>query len=90
MPKDHHHLTRPERCRIYALGKSGLSRGAVARRPGRCPSVMSREIRRNGGERGYRHARAQRRAKVTERLEEGWSPERISGRLAAGGPGDDR
>ncbi len=107
MPKDYHHLTQPERCQIYALRKSGLSQGAVARQLGRCRSVISREIRRNSGERGYRHAQAQRKAeerrraassvpgkltperwaKVTERLEEGWSPERISGRLRLEDPG---
>ena len=107
MPKGYHHLTQPERCQIYALRKSGLSQGAVARQLGRCRSVISREIRRNSGERGYRHAQAQRKAeerrraassvprkltperwaKVTERLEEGWSPEQISGRLRLEDPG---
>ncbi len=67
MPKGYHHLTQPERCQIYALRKSGLSQGAVARRLGRCPSVISREIRRNSGERGYRHAQARRKAEERRR-----------------------
>ena len=62
MPEGQRHLTHPGRCRIHATGKSGHSNGAIARRPGRSPSSVSREIRRNGGARGYRHAQAQRRA----------------------------
>ncbi len=67
MPSGYRHLTHPERCRIYALGKSGLSQGAIARQPGHRPSVISREIRRNSGDRGYRHAQARRRAEERRR-----------------------
>ncbi len=101
MPEGYRHLTFDGRCRIYALGKSGLSNGAVARRLGRAPSTVSRELRRNAGGRGYRHRQARRKAtgrrsdassvprKLTEerrervvaKLAEGWSPERIPGRL---------
>ena len=101
MPEGYRHLTYAERCQIHALMKSGHSNGAIARQLGRSPSSVSREIRRNGGARGYRHAQAQRKAEarrvaassvprrmtpdlwrmVEERLAEGWSPERISGRL---------
>ena len=83
------------------MGKSGLSDAAVARRPGRDRATVWRGVRRNSGERGYRHAQARRRSEarrcaapsvprrmtpelwrmVEERLAEGWSPERISGRL---------
>ncbi len=65
MPEGYRHLTFDGRCQIYALGKSGLSNGAVARRLGRAPSTVSRELRRNAGGRGYRHRQAQRKA--TER-----------------------
>ncbi|MCY3994554.1 MAG: hypothetical protein OXF07_00275, partial [Rhodobacter sp.] len=83
------------------MGKSGIPDAAVARRPGRDRTTVWREMRRNPGERGYRHGQAQRRAEarrraapsvpgkmtpelwrmVEERLAEGWSPERVSGRL---------
>ena len=101
MPEGYRHLTHPGRCRIHAMGKSGLSDAAVARRPGRDRTTVWRGARRNPGKRGYRHAQARRRSEarrraapsvpgkmtpglwrmVEERLAEGWSPERISGRL---------
>ncbi len=107
MPEGYRHLTFDERCRIYATGKSGLSDGAIARRPGRHPATISREIRRNGGGRGYRQGQAWRKAtgrrsgassvpgklteerwaKVVAKLEEGWSPEQVSGRLRLEDPG---
>ncbi len=62
MPEGYRHLTFDERCRIYATGKGGLSNGAIARRPGRHPATISREIRRNGGGRGYRQGQAWRKA----------------------------
>ncbi len=62
MPEGQRHLTHPERCQIHALMESGLSGGAIARQLGRSPSSVPREIRRNGGARGYRHAQAQRLA----------------------------
>ncbi|MFE9975651.1 helix-turn-helix domain-containing protein [Streptomyces hirsutus] len=39
----------------------------IARRIGRDPSVVSREIRRNGSQRGYRAPTAQKRAAVRRR-----------------------
>ncbi len=73
MPKGYRHLTFDGRCRIYATGKGGLSNGAIARRPGRDPSTISRELRRDGGGRGE--------------AGEGWSPERVPGRLRLEDPG---
>ncbi len=61
MPEGQRHLTHPGRCRIHAMGKSGLSDAAVARRPGRDRTTVWRGARRNPGERGYRHGQAQRR-----------------------------
>ncbi len=107
MPEGYRHLTFDGRCRIYATGKGGLSNGAIAGRPGRHPATISREIRRDGGGRGYRQGQAwrkatgrrsgassvpgklteERRAKVVGHLEEGWSPERIAGRLRLEDPG---
>ena len=48
-----HHLTRDERCQIYALRKRGVSFRGIARDPECSPSTISREIRRNSGRRGY-------------------------------------
>ncbi len=107
MPEGYRHLTFDERCRIYATGKGGLSDGAIAGRPGRHPATISREIRRNGGGRGYRQGQAWRKAtgrrseassvpgklteerwaKVVAKLEEGWSPEQVPGRLRLEDPG---
>ncbi len=107
MPEGYRHLTFDGRCRIYATGKGGLSDGAIAGRPGRHPATISREIRRNGGGRGYRQGQAWRkaterrsgassvpgkltegrRAKVVAKLEEGWSPEQVPGRLRLEDPG---
>ncbi len=62
MPSGYHHLTYGERCQIYALRKSGLSDLAIARQIGRDRTTVWREIRRNGGGRGYRHLQAQGKA----------------------------
>ena len=56
------HLTPVERGKIEALFKQGLSQAAIGRELGRCRSVISRELRRNGGVRSrYCAARAARR-----------------------------
>jgi len=64
MPKGQRHLTHPGRCRIHALGKSGLSGAAIARRPGRDRTTVWREVRRNPGKRGQRHGQAQGKAEA--------------------------
>lgn len=60
------HLTQEERYQIYALMKAGLLQTQIASLLGRSPSTISRELRRNRGQRGYRprqaHERAQQRA----------------------------
>ncbi|MYA88139.1 MAG: helix-turn-helix domain-containing protein, partial [Boseongicola sp. SB0662_bin_57] len=53
MPKGYRHLTYEERCQIHALRKSGLSDAAIARQLGRDRTTVWREVRRNGGLRGY-------------------------------------
>lgn len=55
-------LTEGERNQIYALLKEGFSNIAIALRLKRSPSTISREIKRNTGERGYRPKQAQSRA----------------------------
>ncbi len=55
MPNGYHHLTDADRCQIHALKASGYSLRAIAREMNRNPATISRELRRNSGERGYRH-----------------------------------
>jgi IS30 family transposase len=64
MPKGYTHLTRDERCQIYALKKSGMSTGGIARVVGRDPRTIRREIVRNSGERGYRFKQADEKARA--------------------------
>ena len=55
-------LSMAEREEISRGMAAGVSLRSVARRLGRAPSTISREIRRNGGERRYRAAAADKRA----------------------------
>ena len=95
-------LTPDERGEIMIGLRSGESIRSIARRLGRRPSVILREIRANSTEdaryqsywahnRSERRRRASRqreriadrqiRSYVHEKLEEGWSPEQIAGRI---------
>lgn len=56
------HVTELERYQIEALLAAGWSQKAIAARLRRHPSTLSRELRRNRGQRGYRPAQAQRKA----------------------------
>lgn len=56
------HLTQEERYQIYVLNKAGHDQGEIARLIGRSESTISRELRRNRGERGYRPKQAQHMA----------------------------
>jgi len=60
------HLTKEERYQTWALRGAGLGIREIARRLDRSPSTISRELRRNRGQRGYRckqaHRLAQQRA----------------------------
>ncbi len=58
MPKGYYHVTRDERCQIYALKSTGLSLRKIALMLGRSVSTLSREITRNTGGRGYRFEQA--------------------------------
>ena len=62
MPKRCRHPACEEGGRIHVLGKSGRSNPAIARLLGRDRTTIRREVRRNGGGRGYRYEQAQRRA----------------------------
>lgn len=51
-------LTYEQRCQIEVLKKSGFSQQAIGDAIGASQSSISRELRRNIGERGYRHGQA--------------------------------
>jgi len=53
-------LTQEQRHQIYALKKAGLSQCRIASLLGVHKSTISREIKRNCGQRGYRPKQAQR------------------------------
>ncbi|MFP4174103.1 MAG: IS30 family transposase, partial [Candidatus Hydrogenedentota bacterium] len=56
------HLTPEERGQMEAYHKQNVSNGEIARRLGRHPSTIGRELKRdNAARRGYRAARAQKR-----------------------------
>jgi len=59
------HLGYEQRCQIYALEQQGLTQEAIAQKIGSTQSVVSRELKRNRGRRGYRFKQAQ--AKADER-----------------------
>ncbi|WP_114166976.1 IS30 family transposase [Exiguobacterium sp. TNDT2] len=94
------HLTTAERVKIETYLELGMSIRSIARRLGRQPSTVSREIRSNPGytaERAQeRYAKAKRncgaktklddrmRRTIIEKLRATWSPEQIVGRLFDG------
>ena len=63
---DYKHLTEEERYQIDDLRREGFNQAEIAKRIGRSPSTLSRELRRNEGERGWRPRQAQ--LKSVERL----------------------
>lgn len=56
------HLTQEERYHIETLRKQKVSLSKIAAGMGRNKSTLSRELRRNQGQRGYRYQQAQRKA----------------------------
>ena len=59
MSSGYRHLTYSDRCRIYELRKRGFSQYGIAMEIGCSQSTVCREIKRNTGQRGYRHKQAQ-------------------------------
>ena len=59
---DYKHLTEEERYQIDDLKREGLSQNKIAKRIGRSPSTLSRELNRNKGERGWKPRQAQLKA----------------------------
>ena len=71
--RTYHQLTQEQRYQIYALRKTGHSRWEIAEVIGVHKSTVSRELKRNRGQRGYRPQQAQslamkRRQKGTPRI----------------------
>lgn len=60
--KKKRHLTREQRCQISALLQAGHSQKEIAEVIGKDKSVISRELKRNGGKRGYSARLAQEKA----------------------------
>jgi len=57
-------LAYEQRCQIYRLKQEGYSQQATADAIGVSQPTISRELRRNAGERGYRYQQAQRKSSV--------------------------
>jgi len=60
MSKVYSHLTRDQRCQIYALKKRGFTQREIAVDIGVSQGTISRELSRNKGLRGYRFLQAHR------------------------------
>jgi len=58
--KQYQQLTYEQRCQIEVLKKSGMKQQAIGDAVGASQATISRELRRNTGQRGYRHKQAQR------------------------------
>lgn len=58
------HLTESERYHINLLYRDEFSISYIARSLGRSKSTISRDIKRNSGQRGYRHKQAQSKARL--------------------------
>src|SRR5215467_6932276 len=63
MTSHYHHLTRDQRCQIYALKTTGISQNKIATHLKIDPATISRELKRNTGGRGYRFQQADKLAK---------------------------
>ncbi len=57
-----------DRCQIYALSKRGASQESIARILGVSQSAVSREMRRNRGQRGYRFKQAEATAQARQAI----------------------
>jgi IS30 family transposase len=82
MAKGYHHLTHPQRCQIQALKSIGLQQVTIAETIGVSAATISRELRRNRGQRGYRHKQADRLA-TQRRHQASATPSRLKPALIA-------
>jgi transposase, IS30 family len=61
-------VTCEDRCQIYALSKGGTSQESIASVLGVSQSTVSRELRRNRGQRGYRFKQAEAKAQARQAI----------------------
>lgn len=82
MPKGYHQLTYEQRCQIYTLKERGDARIEIAKALGVHRSTISRELKRNTGQRGYRYKQAHekflKRKTQSPRSNQKMTPELIS------------
>jgi IS30 family transposase len=77
MPNGYHHVTRDLRCQIKALTSTAVSMRQIAKILGVSPSTISREIKRNSGQRGYRIKQADSDAR-TRRSQASQTPKKMT------------
>ncbi len=63
----YHQLTEHQRYQMYALKKAGHDQQSIAATVSVSPSTISRELRRNQGQRGYRPGQAHHKALARRR-----------------------
>ena len=61
-------VTYEDRCQIYALSKCGTGQESIASFLGVSQSTVSRELRRNRGQRGYRFKQAEAKAQARQAI----------------------
>ena len=61
-------VTYEDCCQIYALSKGGTSQESIASVLGVSQSTVSRELRRNRGQRGYRFKQAEAKAQARQAI----------------------
>jgi IS30 family transposase len=61
-------VTYEDRCQIYALSRGGTSQESIASVLGVSQSTVSRELRRNRGQRGYRFKQAEAKAQARQAI----------------------
>ena len=74
------HLTSSERSQIYALLSIGCGQKQIALQLNKSPSTISREIKRNSGNKGYRPKQAQEKASDRRHLASS-EPKKMKGEL---------
>jgi IS30 family transposase len=77
MPKGYNHVTQDIRSQIFALKATGNSLRKIAKFVYRDVSTISREIRRNTGERGYRYKQADAKA-TGRRIKASRNPKKLT------------
>lgn len=82
MAKGYQHVTRDQRCQIYAFKSMDLSLRNIAKKLGKDVSTISREISRNTGLRGYRFNQADNRS-CERRSSASTKPKKLTDELKA-------